>query len=222
MVNCLASDLRKSQSQCVWSTWQCAAWMHESFLCLGHHEFRKTVSSFRVVLHTIWELFDVRSRLADGTECAYDFGWHDFHASGHGHFDGAQPRCFCRFKGFVWAHSSRVQVLAFFHCPTPDGASTAEHATTEPSRRIRSICCAASLGVSTWSPLRLRRGLTPLSWHRLKSKDIIPGCQDVVDAVPEDLAEDDEKELSVVHPARPWRTCCGSWGSEWFRLSCSL
>ena len=28
------------------------------------------------------------------------------------------------------------------------------------------------------------------------------GCQDVAEAVPEDLAEDDEKELSVVHPAR--------------------
>ena len=39
-----------------------------------------------------------------------------------------------------------------------------------------------------------------------ESKRRHPWCQDVVDAVPEDLAEDDEKELSVVHPARPWRT----------------
>ena len=30
----------------------------------------------------------IRSRLADNTACAYDFGWHDFHASGHGTFNG--------------------------------------------------------------------------------------------------------------------------------------
>lgn len=34
-------------------------------------------------------------------------------------------------------------------------------------------------------------------WHTC------PSQQDVTDAEPESLAEDDEKELSVVHPARP-------------------
>lgn len=33
-------------------------------------------------------------------------------------------------------------------------------------------------------------------------------AEDVVDAVPEDLAEDDEKELSVVHPARLEKRSC--------------
>ena len=37
-----------------------------------------------------WVLDVRRSRLADDTACAYDFGWHDFHASGHGTFNGAQ------------------------------------------------------------------------------------------------------------------------------------
>lgn len=52
--------MKQAQSQCVWAMWECGAWMHESFL----------------------------SRLADGTDCAYDFGWHDFHAHGHGNFLG--------------------------------------------------------------------------------------------------------------------------------------
>eukprot|EP00928_Gymnodinium_smaydae_P078759 TRINITY_DN62843_c0_g1_i1.p1 TRINITY_DN62843_c0_g1~~TRINITY_DN62843_c0_g1_i1.p1 ORF type:complete len:235 (+),score=44.78 TRINITY_DN62843_c0_g1_i1:92-706(+) len=52
--------LRQAQSECVWKRWECAAWMHESLL----------------------------SRLADGTACAYDFGWHDFHAHGHGEWRG--------------------------------------------------------------------------------------------------------------------------------------
>ncbi|CAE7667726.1 hflX [Symbiodinium pilosum] len=103
---------KKSQSQCVWSTWQCAAWMHESFL----------------------------SRVADGTECAYDFGWHDFHASGHGHFDGSR---FLPLPHTRWS----INMVAF-------------------------------------------------------------KAEDVVDAVPEDLAEDDEKELSVVHPARLEKRSC--------------
>lgn len=51
---------KKAQSECVWRMWQCAAWMHESFL----------------------------SRVMDGTWCAYDFGWHDFHAHGHGAMRG--------------------------------------------------------------------------------------------------------------------------------------
>lgn len=56
----LIAITKQAQGQCVWAMWECAAWMHESFL----------------------------SRLADGTECAYDFGWHDFHAHGHGEFRG--------------------------------------------------------------------------------------------------------------------------------------
>uniref|UniRef100_A0A7S1S656 Uncharacterized protein n=1 Tax=Alexandrium catenella TaxID=2925 RepID=A0A7S1S656_ALECA len=56
----LGAVTKHAQSDCVWRLWQCAAWMHESLL----------------------------SRLADGTECAYDFGWHDFHAHGHGAYRG--------------------------------------------------------------------------------------------------------------------------------------
>ena len=42
----------------------------------------------------------MRSRLEDKTFCAYDFGWHDFHASGHGEFDGLghlEQGCFVSF-----------------------------------------------------------------------------------------------------------------------------
>uniref|UniRef100_A0A7S4R648 Uncharacterized protein n=1 Tax=Alexandrium monilatum TaxID=311494 RepID=A0A7S4R648_9DINO len=56
----LAPVTKHAQSDCVWRLWECAAWMHESLL----------------------------SRLADGTECAYDFGFHDFHAHGHGAYKG--------------------------------------------------------------------------------------------------------------------------------------
>lgn len=56
----LSAITKHAQSDCVWKLWECGAWMHESFL----------------------------SRLADGTECAYDFGWHDFHAHGHGAYRG--------------------------------------------------------------------------------------------------------------------------------------
>lgn len=103
---------KKSQSQCVWSTWECGAWMHESFL----------------------------SRLADDTACAYDFGWHDFHASGHGTFNGGR----------------------FF----------------------------------------------PLPHTRWSINMIAFKMEDVADAEPESLAEDDEKELSVVHPARLEKRSC--------------
>lgn len=54
---------KKAQSECVWNRWECAAWMHESLL----------------------------SRLDDGTSCAYDFGWHDFHAHGFGGTKGDKP-----------------------------------------------------------------------------------------------------------------------------------
>lgn len=57
---------KKAQSDCVWKWWECGAWMHESLL----------------------------SRLADGTACAYDFGWHDFHAHGYGVEDGERLRPF--------------------------------------------------------------------------------------------------------------------------------
>lgn len=56
----LAPITKRAQSDCVWRMWECAAWMHESLL----------------------------SRLADGTQCAYDFGWHDFHAHGFGREKG--------------------------------------------------------------------------------------------------------------------------------------
>eukprot|EP00929_Paragymnodinium_shiwhaense_P080167 TRINITY_DN41795_c0_g1_i1.p1 TRINITY_DN41795_c0_g1~~TRINITY_DN41795_c0_g1_i1.p1 ORF type:complete len:643 (-),score=97.59 TRINITY_DN41795_c0_g1_i1:686-2614(-) len=56
----LSAVTRHAQSDCVWKLWECAAWMHESLL----------------------------SRLEDGTECAYDFGWYDFHAHGHGSYRG--------------------------------------------------------------------------------------------------------------------------------------
>eukprot|EP00928_Gymnodinium_smaydae_P072758 TRINITY_DN56056_c0_g1_i1.p1 TRINITY_DN56056_c0_g1~~TRINITY_DN56056_c0_g1_i1.p1 ORF type:complete len:560 (-),score=67.15 TRINITY_DN56056_c0_g1_i1:123-1802(-) len=52
---------KKAQSDCVWARWECAAWMHESLL----------------------------SRLADDSACAYDFGWYNFHAQGHGTRRGA-------------------------------------------------------------------------------------------------------------------------------------
>eukprot|EP00439_Symbiodinium_sp_Y106_P085716 s181_g29.t1 len=128
---------KKSQSQCVWSTWQCAAWMHESFL----------------------------SRLADGTECAYDFGWHDFHASGHGHFDGAR---FLPLPHTRWS----------FHCRACNN-----RALKKDQKHL--LCCQF-------------RSINMVAFK----------AEDVVDAVPEDLAEDDEKELSVVHPARLEKRSC--------------
>lgn len=72
--------------------------------------------------------------MADGTACAYDFGWHDFHASGFGHFEGER---FLPLPHTRWS----INMIAF-------------------------------------------------------------KMEDVVDAQQESLAEDDEKELSVVHPAR--------------------
>lgn len=59
----MAPIQKQAQSECVWNRWECAAWMHESFL----------------------------SRLGDGTSCAYDFGWHDFHAHGFGGTKGDKP-----------------------------------------------------------------------------------------------------------------------------------
>lgn len=74
----LSAISKESQSQCVWALWECGAWMHESFL----------------------------SRLADETDCAYDFGWHDFHAHGYGTQRG---------KRFVPLPYSRwsINVIAF-------------------------------------------------------------------------------------------------------------
>ncbi|CAE8723368.1 unnamed protein product, partial [Polarella glacialis] len=108
----LSAIVKQSQSDCVWKLWECGAWMHESFL----------------------------SRLADGTECAYDFGWHDFHAHGHGSYVGD------RFVPFPYTRWS-INLFAF------------------------------------------------------KSEDLIGAVQD-------DLAEDDEKELSVVLPFRQNKKAC--------------
>ena len=74
----LSAIIKRAQSQCVWEWWQCGAWMHESLL----------------------------SRLADGTECAYDFGWHDFHAHGHGIYNGD------RFKPLAYTRWS-INMFAF-------------------------------------------------------------------------------------------------------------
>eukprot|EP00933_Yihiella_yeosuensis_P017076 TRINITY_DN14368_c0_g1_i1.p1 TRINITY_DN14368_c0_g1~~TRINITY_DN14368_c0_g1_i1.p1 ORF type:complete len:619 (+),score=123.61 TRINITY_DN14368_c0_g1_i1:109-1965(+) len=104
---------KKSQSQCVWQKWECAAWMHESFL----------------------------SRLADGTQCAYDFGWHDFHSHGHGDYRGDG------------------QLVPFLH--------------------------------TRWS----------INMIAFKAEDL-------KDAVPEALAEDDEAELSVQVHARMSKRAC--------------
>jgi hypothetical protein len=54
---------RHAQGECVWESWECGAWMHESFL----------------------------SRLEDRTECAYDFGWHNFHSNGFGGYKAGRP-----------------------------------------------------------------------------------------------------------------------------------
>ncbi|CAK0793059.1 unnamed protein product [Prorocentrum cordatum] len=69
---------KHAQSDCVWRRWECAAWMHESFL----------------------------SRLEDGTQCAYDFGWHDFHAHGHGSYRGDR---FVPFQHTRWS----INMIAF-------------------------------------------------------------------------------------------------------------
>ena len=54
-------------------------------------KYHHTVLFFEVNLPSC----TARSRLEDETACAYDFGWHDFHASGHGHFDGGLLRSAC-------------------------------------------------------------------------------------------------------------------------------
>lgn len=103
---------KQAQSNCVWRLWQCAAWMHESFL----------------------------SRVSDGTECAYDFGWHDFHSHGYGAFRGDR--------------------------------------------------------------------LVPLPYSRWSINFIAFMAQDLVPAVQDELAEDDESELSYTVPQRLGRRSC--------------
>lgn len=69
---------RAPQADCVWASWECAAWMHESFL----------------------------SRLADGTSCAYDFGWFGFHSEGFEFYSKSKKR-------FLPLHTSRWSINFF-------------------------------------------------------------------------------------------------------------